>query len=573
MLGAPAPLPVIAAPRAAAGRPRVVGADAGRRRDCSGSGRAAERAEAIARTCARDRPARRQTTRRSSRSTAGAGRGGWRTRCASVRRVATAASTTEAMPSGGRSSVLDAELAAATRAVVERLRAFVAEAATVGEYLSVERPAGCSATIVRVARRVRRRLRADRRASTTCSPTSRRSSGCGTSRRCAGRRGGSATSAAASSGRSSCSGSSTRACADADGRRRPIPADRRCAESSTVGARGRCSRANESLVAYRRHHRSDVELAPTLDAAAARRRQPTVVRWRASTGSPSTSPTSSGRQGRQVERARRPAALDGATTTPVESGHSDRARRSTRSPPRRRHVVRHARASRSLVPAGAMSDRQRTGVTAVASYRVSHRTTYEYSQPMTDGYTLAYLLPRPTPQQDRRARRGGGDAGRPTSAPSTSTCSATACCRSACTTSTRRCTLHGRERGRGRADAAATATDSRGRSSPRPSVSCAAATRCRCGRSPAGSPVVPPEPDVAALRRLVEAAFRPDRPIVDGGAGVLPHASTRRSSTTRRSPTCRRHCRPCSRPAGACARTSPTSPPAACDRSGSPRAT
>ena len=32
-------------------------------------------------------------------------------------------------------------------------------------------------------------------------------------------------------------------------------------------------------------------------------------------------------------------------------------------------------------------------------YRVSHRTTYEYSSPMTDGYTVAYVLPRPTPQQ------------------------------------------------------------------------------------------------------------------------------------------------------------------------------
>ncbi len=32
-------------------------------------------------------------------------------------------------------------------------------------------------------------------------------------------------------------------------------------------------------------------------------------------------------------------------------------------------------------------------------YRVSHRTTYEYSKPMMDGYTLAYLLPRPTPLQ------------------------------------------------------------------------------------------------------------------------------------------------------------------------------
>ena len=32
-------------------------------------------------------------------------------------------------------------------------------------------------------------------------------------------------------------------------------------------------------------------------------------------------------------------------------------------------------------------------------YRVSHRTTYEYSSPMTDGYTVAYVIPRPTPHQ------------------------------------------------------------------------------------------------------------------------------------------------------------------------------
>ena len=31
--------------------------------------------------------------------------------------------------------------------------------------------------------------------------------------------------------------------------------------------------------------------------------------------------------------------------------------------------------------------------------RVAHRTTYQYAQPMVDGYTLAYLLPRPTPWQ------------------------------------------------------------------------------------------------------------------------------------------------------------------------------
>ena len=32
-------------------------------------------------------------------------------------------------------------------------------------------------------------------------------------------------------------------------------------------------------------------------------------------------------------------------------------------------------------------------------FRVSHRTTYEYSVPMSDGYTLAVVMPRPTPLQ------------------------------------------------------------------------------------------------------------------------------------------------------------------------------
>lgn len=33
------------------------------------------------------------------------------------------------------------------------------------------------------------------------------------------------------------------------------------------------------------------------------------------------------------------------------------------------------------------------------TFHISHRTRYEYSRPMTDGYTLAYLLPRPTDRQ------------------------------------------------------------------------------------------------------------------------------------------------------------------------------
>ena len=32
-------------------------------------------------------------------------------------------------------------------------------------------------------------------------------------------------------------------------------------------------------------------------------------------------------------------------------------------------------------------------------FRVLHRTTYRYDPAVTDGYTVAYLLPRPTPRQ------------------------------------------------------------------------------------------------------------------------------------------------------------------------------
>ena len=75
------------------------------------------------------------------------------------------------------------------------------------------------------------------------------------------------------------------------------------------------------------------------------------------------------------------------------------------------------------------------------------------------------------------------------------------------------------------------------------------ATARRCGRSP---------------RRRSRRTARSSTATRD----LCHAASTRRSSTTRRSRTCRRRCRPCSTARAACARTSPTSPPAACARSG-----
>jgi transglutaminase-like putative cysteine protease len=40
-----------------------------------------------------------------------------------------------------------------------------------------------------------------------------------------------------------------------------------------------------------------------------------------------------------------------------------------------------------------------TTATGERRYRVVHRTTYRYELPMTDGYTVAHLLPRDTPRQ------------------------------------------------------------------------------------------------------------------------------------------------------------------------------
>ena len=93
-------------------------------------GRAAERAEAVAKT-ARVVASRRQTD--PSLTTLDGGR--WATRMAGVLRAVRAA---RGEPAAGRPVlVLDAELAEATRAVGEQLAEVLATAATVGEYLPI----------------------------------------------------------------------------------------------------------------------------------------------------------------------------------------------------------------------------------------------------------------------------------------------------------------------------------------------------------------------------------------------------------------------------------------------------
>ena len=149
----------------------------------------------------------------------------------------------EAATHRGPVGALDAELAAATSGSVDRVcGAFVAEAATVGEFLPSNAGAGAPPdrrltelfgdgaapidVIDAVLADARRVLRA-----------------CGTNRPCAGRRGGSATSAAGSSGRSCCS-ALVRACVDVRDR-----GSRRRRRGGARGAARRRARASSPTAA------------------------------------------------------------------------------------------------------------------------------------------------------------------------------------------------------------------------------------------------------------------------------------------------------------------------------------
>ena len=159
VLGADRAAPGHRGAAAAAGRPRVVGADARRRRAVlARPGRRAGRGDR--QDGARRRVAPPARTRRWRRSTAGAGRAGWphvlrgRPRRAARRRDA------------GRAADRRPRRASwprRRRAVGERLDALLAEAATVGEYLSVT--AGRVLGNLAASRdELRRRAGADRRA-------------------------------------------------------------------------------------------------------------------------------------------------------------------------------------------------------------------------------------------------------------------------------------------------------------------------------------------------------------------------------------------------------------------------
>ena len=334
--------------------------------------------------------------------------------------------------------------------------------------------------------------------------------------------------------------------------------------------------ANESLVAYRRRHRSDVELGAGRRPAAARRRQPAVVRRRRCDRLAEHVAAVDWAEGRRGRRARWRRSLDGDDALDGV-GAAARRRSSAFAALVVDDVVRHARQPDASCAAGCGDgrgerSRDRDGP---VHYRVVAPHDVRLRRPMTDGYTVAYLLPRPTPQQVVERGRGRRRRPSPTSAPSTSTCSATGCCRSACTTPTTRSTLHAasevvvepRRRRRRRA--------SRGRSvGATRRASCAAATRWPCGRSPAARRSCRSTRHGAALRAIAEEAFTPRPPDRRRRPGTLCHADPRdvrvRPVVHRRVDAAVGRAR---RRAAACARTSPTSPPAACARSASPRAT
>ena len=160
--------------------------------------------------------------------------------------------------------------------------------------------------------------------------------------------------------------------------------------------------ANESLVAYRRHHRSDVELGAGDRPAARRPRQPALVPRLPSAASPSTWRRSTGRRGAGPW----PRWPGSSTPTPTCSAAVGRRRRAPRvEAVRRRSSSRRGSPRRSTRwSSAAESGDGADGPPRRSATAPSHRTTYEYGLPMADGYTRRL----PAAATDGAAGRRGG---------------------------------------------------------------------------------------------------------------------------------------------------------------------
>ena len=204
-------------------------------------------------------------------------------------------------------------------------------------------------------------------------------------------------------------------------------------------------------------------------------------------------------------------------------------------------------------------------------YRVVHRTTYRYESPMTDGYTVAHLLPARHASAARRRIGGQRHAGavgarrarrrvrqprHPVRRPPPA----------------RRARRRSREHGATSTIRSRSTTSSRGTTWPPASIGCGATKQSRSARSGRGhassiSTALAPSWPASRTDRSRRAGGSPRRPT------TCATGSSTSSRTTRRRPTSRARWPTCWRRGAACARTSPIWRRGACARSGSPRAT
>jgi transglutaminase-like putative cysteine protease len=182
--------------------------------------------------------------------------------------------------------------------------------------------------------------------------------------------------------------------------------------------------SNESLVAYRRRHRSDVEFATALQLVIADVHNPRAA---ASAIREVRHQADRLEWARGVEESSR--LLDGLETASFESVES-----TTACSPKCSTAVIAWRVTWSVRISQRRSILASWGGADMPGqrYRVVHRTEYLYGATMLDGYSVACVLARPTPSQTVASsvvtRRRT-----PTSTTSASTCSGIESCSSVCT--------------------------------------------------------------------------------------------------------------------------------------------
>ncbi len=151
--------------------------------------------------------------------------------------------------------------------------------------------------------------------------------------------------------------------------------------------------ANESLVAYRRRHRSDVELDAVLDLLVHDDANPRSLAFQLDRMREHAAALTWSEGTELVEKAS--AALIGADGGQVSGGRRlgvDQMVLATRGPLLDLGAAVVARWFADPVDPHVMGR-------LVMRYRVRHVTTYRYSAAMVDGYTVTHLLPRATPWQ------------------------------------------------------------------------------------------------------------------------------------------------------------------------------